>query len=141
MEKNVTELNDLFRQVAITQQRTLTTNLKNEVGLTTQQTQALGFIQDHPGIIQRELADKFHRRSASISNLLQILERDGYIERRIPANSGRSKQIFLTAKGTTAIHGFRTYFDSVENQMVANLSASEQVTLIALLKKVIAAYD
>lgn len=141
MEKNVVELNDLLRQVAVTQQRALTTSLKNEMGLTTQQTQALGFIQEHPGMIQRELADKFHRRSASISNLLQILNRDGYIERKIPANSGRSKQIFLTTKGTMAIQGFRDYFDCVENQMVANLSESEQITLIALLKKVVTAYD
>lgn len=140
MEKNVTELNDLLRQVAVTQQRALTTSLKNELGLTTQQTQVLGVIQEHPGMIQRELADKFHRRSASMSNLLQILERDGYIDRKIPANSGRSKQIFLTAKGTAAIRGFRASFDHVENQMVANLSASEQDTLIALLKKIVTAY-
>ncbi|QGG61307.1 MarR family winged helix-turn-helix transcriptional regulator [Loigolactobacillus bifermentans] len=140
MKKNVATLNTLLRQITIAQQRALTATLKSHVGLTPQQTRTLSVIQAKPGIIQRELADIIQRRSASISNLLQILERDGYIQRLIPANSGRSKQIFLTEKGASAIRGFDTYFDAVEDLMVQNLSVDEQTTLITLLQKVVAAY-
>ncbi|WP_054749785.1 MarR family winged helix-turn-helix transcriptional regulator [Lacticaseibacillus thailandensis] len=141
MKTNVAMINDLLRQIMINQQHSLQDTLTLNVGLTPQQTRTLNVIQQQPGIIQRELADIFHRRSASISNLLQILERDGYIERKIPADSGRSKQIFITDKGKNAIQGFDQYFDDVENRMVANLTEKEQGQLITLLGKVASAYS
>ncbi|KRN25053.1 hypothetical protein FC75_GL000964 [Lacticaseibacillus camelliae DSM 22697 = JCM 13995] len=141
MNKNVESINHLLRQLMLEQQRIMTADLNADSGLTPQQARALSVIHRHPGIIQRELADTFQRRSASISNLLQILQRDGYITRKVPTESERTKQIYLTPKGQAAIAGFDAYYDTVESRMVKNLSPVEQQTLIGLLEKMVGSYD
>ncbi|WP_461215337.1 MarR family winged helix-turn-helix transcriptional regulator [Lacticaseibacillus sp. GG6-2] len=141
MKKNAEIINHQLRLIMIQQQRRMLERMSAKVGVTPQQARVLSEIHQHPGIIQRELADAFQRRSASVSNLLHILERDGYIVRKVPEASGRTKQIFLTPKGQALVAGFTKDYDSIENQMVANLTPDEQEQLIGLLDKVTAAYQ
>lgn len=62
------------------------------------------YIEENPGTIQRQLADSFHLRNASVTNMLKNLERDGYIERKQDKKSARIKRIYLTDLGKEQVN-------------------------------------
>ena len=58
-----------------------------------QQARVIAYIAENQdkGLIQKDLAEVFNRRGASITSMLQGLEKKGYIERRIPKDNERKK--------------------------------------------------
>ncbi|MHA8111432.1 MarR family transcriptional regulator [Lactobacillaceae bacterium Melli_B4] len=50
-------------------------NLNKFAGLTQQQAVVMRIINNHPGMIQRELADQLNRKTASVSSILKTLEK------------------------------------------------------------------
>lgn len=110
----------------------------NKLGLNSQQGRMIGYIYEHQdsGIIQKDLADVFQRTGASITSMLQGLERKGYIERRIPEGNERQKNIYVMPKGVALIEEFNKSFAEVENSITANLTEEEKVDFLSLLAKV-----
>ncbi|MCD2346899.1 MarR family winged helix-turn-helix transcriptional regulator [Clostridium guangxiense] len=110
----------------------------NELGLNSQQGRMIGYIYEHQdeGIIQKDLADAFQRKGASITSMLQGLEKKGYIERRIPKDNERQKNIYVLPKGVALINDFNKIFDEVEESITENLSNKEKEYLLSLLIKV-----
>lgn len=98
--------------------------------LTPQQARTLGFIKHNPGIIQRELADNFHLRGASIANMVKILERDGYIIRKNDPNSARVKRIYITEKGSEKVDEVHKIFKITAEKITHDLPTDiiEQLT-------------
>lgn len=110
----------------------------NELGLNSQQGRMIGYIYEHQeeGIIQKDLADTFHRKGASITSMLQGLEKKGYIERRIPKDNERQKNIYVLPKGIALINDFNRIFTEVEENITKNLTKEERASLLSLLIKV-----
>ncbi len=109
-----------------------------ELGLNAQQGKMIEYIHKHQekGIIQRDLSDRFHARGASITSILQGLEKKGYIERKIPAHNERQKNIFVLPKGVELVEEFKRSFQQVEAEIVQTLSNDEQKLLKELLVKI-----
>jgi len=109
-----------------------------ELDITQQQARAISYIIDHEshGLIQKEMADAFQRRSASITSLLQGLESRGYIERRIPKENERQKMIYSLPKGRAIVAEINQAFIDSEKDLLAALTADEQAQLIRLLTKI-----
>lgn len=109
-----------------------------ELGLNAQQGKMIDYIFNHQekGLIQKDLADHFHVRGASITNMLQGLERKGYIERKIPAHNERQKNIYVLPKGVELIEAFEQSFQRVEDVILQSLSDDERQTLKELLTKI-----
>lgn len=110
----------------------------NKLGLNSQQGRMIGYIYEHQdhGIIQKDLADVFQRKGASITSMLQGLERKGYIERRTPNNNQRQKNIYVLPKGADLIQDFNTVFEDIEQSITKNLTPKEKDILIYLLTKI-----
>jgi len=110
----------------------------NELGLNSQQGRMIGYIYEHQddGIIQKDLAEVFQRTGASITSMLQGLEKKGYIERRIPKDNERQKNIYVMPKGVALIEDFNRAFAEVEKSITSNLTEEEKDTLLSLLIKV-----
>jgi DNA-binding MarR family transcriptional regulator len=64
---------------------------------------AMMVIHNNPGINQTALGRAVARDKSTITPLLQGLERQGLVERRAPANDGRSFVLTLTAAGETIV--------------------------------------
>jgi DNA-binding MarR family transcriptional regulator len=64
---------------------------------------AMMVIHNNPGINQTALGRAVARDKSTITPLLQGLERQGLIERRAPANDGRSFVLNLTAAGEAMV--------------------------------------
>jgi DNA-binding MarR family transcriptional regulator len=110
----------------------------SELGLNAQQGQMMGYIFENQdkGVIQKDLALHFNRTGASITSMLQGLEKKGYIKRIIPEDNERQKKIFLLKKGTDLVEEFNGIFMEVEKSITQGLTEEEGETFMNLLIKV-----
>lgn len=106
--------------------------------LSRQQSFVLGYLVQNPGSIQRDIAEMTRTTPASVSSLLQGLERRGLVERRTEPGDERSKRVHATSAGTELIAGFDTAMAAAEETILAPLDPAERDTLLALLTKVTA---
>src|SRR3954463_11335204 len=73
--------------------------------LSFEQSFVLGYLVQNPGAIQRDIAEITRTSAASVSSLLQGLERRDLVERRTEAGNERSKRVYATAVGAELISG------------------------------------
>jgi DNA-binding MarR family transcriptional regulator len=109
-----------------------------ERDLTHEQSFVLGYLQEHPGAIQRDVAEATRTSAASVSSLLQGLERRGLIERRSDATNGRTKTVHATQAGIDLIAGLTDAMVTLDDSLLAPLDEDERATLRRLLQKVTA---
>ncbi|WP_428428111.1 MarR family winged helix-turn-helix transcriptional regulator [Pararhizobium sp.] len=70
-----------------------------ERGLTLSRAKALFALSKRDGLNQRELADELGIETPTIVRLLDGMEKQGFIERRVEATDRRAKQIHMTDRG------------------------------------------
>lgn len=109
-----------------------------ERDLSHQQAFVLGHLARSPGAIQRELADLSRTSAASVSSLLQGLERRGLVERRSEDGDERRKRVYATDAGIDLIAGFDSAMEAADETILAPLDDDERATLQALLTKITA---
>jgi len=100
------------------------------------QSFVLGYLAQNPGAIQRDIAEVSRTSAASVSSLLQGLERRGLVERRSDVENERVKRVYATPEGTALIAGFATAMTAADETILAPLNDAERATLHALLSKV-----
>lgn len=83
-----------------------------QFGLTTQQARVLGFLNDNAAneIIQKDLQRIFQTRGASITSLIQGLEKKQLISRKPSIRDGREKVVTLTEEGKRIVDEFNESF-------------------------------
>ncbi|WP_338630466.1 MarR family winged helix-turn-helix transcriptional regulator [Clostridium baratii] len=132
-----TTFSTLFQIISIKLKREADKRI-GELGLNSQQGRVIGYIYDHQdeGIIQKDLADVFHKRGATITSMLKGLEKNEYIERRIPSDNERQKNLYVLPKGEKLINDFNEVFSDIENKITSCLTEEELKTLEKLLSKI-----
>ena len=98
----------------------------------------LGFLEQSPGSIQRDIATMTRTSAASVSSLLQGLERRGLIERRTEDGDERSKRVYPTKAGSELIAGFEAAMAEANDSILEPLTEAERTTLFELLGKITA---
>lgn len=128
---------DLIRDIGM-KIITMANERLSELGLNAQQGQMIGYIFENQdkGVIQRDLADHFNRKGATITSMLQGLEKKGYIKRIIPKDNERQKKIYLLKKGSDLVEEFNKIFMEVETNIIQGLTEVESKTFLELLIKV-----
>ncbi|MFE6076432.1 MarR family winged helix-turn-helix transcriptional regulator [Paenibacillus sp. NPDC057886] len=128
---------DLFQIIGLKLKKRADESIK-ELGLNAQQGKVIDYIYENQNnnIIQMDLADRFHLRRASITSMLQGLEQKGFIERKIPANNERQKNIYVLPKAIELIEDFQDSFQKVEEEIVQVLTDEEKQVLKKLLIKI-----
>ncbi|MGW8564837.1 MarR family winged helix-turn-helix transcriptional regulator [Isoptericola sp. NPDC055881] len=109
-----------------------------ERGLSHEQSFVLGYLVQNPGAIQRDIAEVSRTSAASVTSLLQGLERRGLVERRPEPGNARVKRVHTTAEGAALIAGFTDAIAAVDETILAPLDTTERDTLRSLLTKVVA---
>ncbi|MFD0698530.1 MarR family winged helix-turn-helix transcriptional regulator [Paenibacillus sp. GCM10027628] len=128
---------DLFQIIGLKLKKRADESIK-ELGLNAQQGKIIDYIYENQdkNIIQKDLANQFHVRGASITSMLQGLEKRGFIERKIPANNERQKNIYVLPKAVELIEDFNDSFQSVEDEIVQALTEEEKRILKEMLIKI-----
>ena len=106
--------------------------------LSHEQAFALGFLEQNPGSIQRDIGRMTRASAASVSSLLQGLEARGLVERRTEAGNECSKRVYATPAGIQLIAGFEDAMLAAGETILAPLDEKERETLHALLVKITA---
>jgi MarR family transcriptional regulator, transcriptional regulator for hemolysin len=88
------------------------------------------------GVTQKQLAKHVGIEGASLVRLLDILERQGLVERRSDENDGRARRIHLTSQGETQLRRVRASLHQTENEMLQDLTDVEIATLADSLRKI-----
>lgn len=83
-----------------------------------------------------ELADLASVSRATITGLLDTLERDGFVRRVPDPNDRRQMSVHLTSAGAAFMHDLLPGHFRLMSELMVNLSESERTTLARLLGKI-----
>ena len=133
----LTTILDLVRWIGWAQQKAGEDWIR-ERELSHPQAFVLGYLVKHPGAIQRDIAEITRTSAASVTSLLQGLERRDLVERRTEGGDERSKRVYATPAGAELIAGFDTAMAAADETILAPLDPPERATLHALLTKITA---
>jgi len=106
-----------------------------EIGLHRGQGFALIHLLQGDGLPQRDLARLMHISPAAATNMLQRMERDGWIERRRDASDQRVVRVFASEKGRRLRMEARRVFREMEDELNSIYTPEEQATLTRLLTR------
>ena len=88
------------------------------------------------GVTQKELAERVGLDGSSLVRLLDILEGKGWVERRADPADRRSKRIFLTEEGNTAVDSIRATMLEAELSMLQDLDDAEVEAMLGGVQKI-----
>lgn len=130
-------ISNLLRSIMNKSRESMEQRVK-DMDISPQQGRMISYIvqNEDKGLIQKDLAEVFQRRGASITSMLQGLEKKGYIERRIPENNERQKNIFVLPKGKVLVDETNEAFYAAEKELVHALNEEEVQQLTELLRKI-----
>lgn len=106
------------------------------LGLNNQQARLLKYVSEHPGTIQKDVAQYLNRQNATVTNMLKVLEKQGYVSRRIPDDNERQKQLYLEAKGEELIASINAVFAALETEVRDALPENERESLVKNLNRI-----
>ena len=89
------------------------------------------------GMKQREIADEIRVSPSTLSEMINRLVEDGYVERRAEAGDRRVKTLFLTERGVERAEYMLSQITLVVDSLFVNLDDTEKQELIRLLDKLV----
>ena len=111
-------------------------------GITNQQARLLGAIRrslfDGVNISRKYLEDLMGIRGPSVTNLLNGLEKNGFIVRHASQEDGRAMEIHVTGKGDKIIDEINQVFKDTEEQLFLGMTEEEKTMFTVFLQKALA---
>jgi DNA-binding MarR family transcriptional regulator len=107
-----------------------------EIGVTGPQARLLLLLNRFPGKNQSFYAELIEVEPITLCRMVDRLEEAGLIERRRDPADRRAWRLHLTAKSRKTIEDLQQRVDSLVDEMLAGLSASEHAELERLLKTI-----
>ncbi len=106
--------------------------------LTGMQGWVIGYIYDHrdQDIFQRDLESVFSVRRSTMTNMLKLLEKNGYITRESVEHDARLKKILLTPKAISNHEHVIANFKATERKLCEGLSEEEKETFLRIIRKI-----
>lgn len=107
-------------------------------GITGVQSAMIGFIYDNSkkkDVFAKDIEKNFDIRRASITGILQIMEKKGLIKRETVGNDARLKRIVLTDKALEIRKEVKKNIRKVEEQAMEGLTKEEMEKYVELTKK------
>jgi len=114
-------------------QKNLSEQLK---GLTIDQGMVLLFLDKHPNISQKEMAELVFRDNASMTRMINLMVQKGYLTRSINEQDRRRFNIEITDKGKNAIELMPPIISENRKKSLEGLSEEEIAQLKKLLNKI-----
>ncbi len=105
-------------------------------GITVDQWVLLKLIEEHKEISQVELAQVAHKDTASITRILDLLQKKGLIQRIDDDYDRRKYLISLTVEGAAFVKHNLPFVNRIRGQIVQGLSPEEIKTLKDILEKI-----
>ena len=106
-----------------------------DMGVRPGEFSVLMLVAGNPGIRQGILARKLMIKRAHMTKMIQAMESEGLIDRRVPEDDRRSIELRLTAAGRKRVDDMRAPFEEHEARNLTRLTPTELTEAKRLLKK------
>ncbi len=113
--------------------RTRIQQLFEALGLYQGQPPLLRQLWDEEGLTQTELAARLQIAPATVTKMLQRMEKTGFIQRQPDAEDQRISRVYLTDAGRAVQDRVEEVFRTLEAETFANLTLEESLLLRRLL--------
>jgi DNA-binding MarR family transcriptional regulator len=110
--------------------------LMRGAGLHRGQQFVLRALWEREGYTQSELAHRTRVSPATITNMLQRMEKAGLVTRRQDTDDQRVSRVYLTDEGRHRQHAAEAAWRQIEDEAFAGFSTDEGALLCALLQRV-----
>jgi DNA-binding MarR family transcriptional regulator len=113
-------------------------NGTSKYGITGVQGRILGFISHNSekrDIFQKDIEEELDIRRSSVTSVLQLMEKNGHIERVSVCKDARLKKIILTEKGTEIQRNVKNLILELEKSLIDELSDEELDLLVSLIDR------
>ncbi len=86
------------------------------------------------GINQRELADRLELETPTLVRILDAMEAQGFVERRVAGSDRRAKEIYITEAGKVVAGEIDDIAISVRGQVIAGIPESDLKTTLNTIR-------
>ncbi len=107
-------------------------------GVTAVQAMVLSFLSDQDEISSGNLGNRVQLDSATLTGIIDRLDKAGLVERRNHPNDRRAILICLTDQGKKIGNKIRKLIKNANRAFLSNLTDEEEIIFRALLRKVLA---
>lgn len=107
-----------------------------ERGLTLARARALFALTKKDGLNQRELADELDIETPTIVRLLDGMEKQGFIERRVEVSDRRAKRIHMTELGRTIADEILKLADEIRAEVLQGVDADEVAAALKVVRTI-----
>lgn len=97
----------------------------------------LKILDDRGPQVQIELAFLTERNKASLTRLINTLERKGYVKRVTSRSDKRSNKVFISEKGKKELQQTSPIFQKIMSEIQSGIVQSEQLQVIGVMKKIL----
>ncbi|TCL96751.1 MarR family transcriptional regulator for hemolysin [Rhizobium sp. PP-WC-2G-219] len=104
-----------------------------EHGLTLSRARALFALSRRDGLNQRELAEELAIETPTIVRLLDGMEAQGFIERRVEKSDRRAKQIHMTPMGRALAEEIEVIACGIRADLLSGVSLQDKETALAVM--------
>ncbi len=106
--------------------------------LTSAQFDVLQLLMHHDGLPHRELQQRLAIASPTLTNIIDVLEREGHVERRSDGADARTKTIHMSpkARALCASEEFCSAGETLVGQMFEGFTQDERAEFMRALKRV-----
>ena len=109
-----------------------------DCGLTTMQNRVLHYILarslENP-VYQKDIEKEFKVSKSTVTEILQLMEKNGFITRESSKKDGRMKRLLPTQKALTIRQEVMENIRTVENKLKAGIREEDYRTCLKVLKK------
>jgi len=106
------------------------------MNITVEQWILLKIIHENTGLTQKELAEKSLRDPASITRTLDLLNKKGFVERKVVPGNRRQYSICLTKNGKGFISKYMSVITAHRTKSTGGMSEKELKALMQSLKRI-----
>lgn len=107
----------------------------NQYDLTSSQVLILSQLWKKDGLTQKEIQENLNLKPASVSGLVDILLKKGFIDRKHDEEDARFKRLYLTEEGRKLKGVSLEVLKEVEHIISKDFSKEEELILICWMKK------
>lgn len=86
------------------------------------------------GINQRELAERLELETPTLVRILDAMEAQGFLERRVAGSDRRAKEIYMTDAGRAVAGEVEDLAADVRARVVAGISESDLRTTLSVIR-------
>lgn len=105
--------------------------------ITPMQIWIIGYLHDHcdQDIFQRDIERDFTITRSTVTGILKLMEKNGYIARTAVPEDARLKKLVLTEKGDAILQAVHEHRNEMERVLVNGMTEQEINILFELLEK------